>query len=132
MRVKEFPDLPLGFEVFGVANPRARHNDAEFQDLKGCTLSVAQKDFFARQCRGLFAEGEPDIRFGNSNRQLAARYGLSQGVTCLWVANYASDHAVNHAGRGRPDSVDEKGLQDFLATVSKGKQVAGGTSKAKK
>ena len=130
MRVEEFPDLSEEFSVFSVKNHRARYNEAEFRDLKGFKLSAAEKNFFARQCKGQQAEGEPDIKFGQSDRGFAARYNLSQGVTCLWVANWVNPNAVNNDQRGRPASIDEQGMQDFFKKIKDGKKVPG-KSKAK-
>ena len=130
MRVEEFPDLPPKFSLFGVTNPRAQHNEAEFSDLKGTKLTAEQKNFFARQCKGQQEVGEPDITLGDSNRLFSSRYGLSQGVTCRWVANWVSPYAVNNSGRGRPTSIDEEGMQAFFAVVKEGKK-APGKSKAK-
>lgn len=131
MRVDTFPGLPEEYELFGVTNPRARHNEAEFRDLKGTELSAVQKDYFARQCKGEQAEGEPDIKFGQSDRGFSARYGLSQGVTCRWVANWVDPSSVNNAGRGgRPAAVDQQGMYDFFAAVKEGKK-ARGKSKTK-
>jgi len=72
MRVEEFPDLSEEFSVFSVKNHRARYNEAEFRDLKGFKLSAAEKNFFARQCKGQQAEGEPDIIFGQSQAHTLA------------------------------------------------------------
>jgi hypothetical protein len=133
MRVDEFPDLSEEFAVFSVTNRRARHNEAEFRDLRGVSLSAAEKNFFARQCKGQQAEGEPDIKFGQSDRKFAARYNLSQGVTCLWVSNWVNPNAVNNDRGGRPASIDEQGMQDFFATVKEGKKIVGkGKAKQKK
>jgi hypothetical protein len=122
MRVGAFPILPPSLHVFGVTNHGARHNEAEFRNLKGTTFTAEQKNYFARVCKGQLLAGEPDIRFGDSNRKLSSRYGLGHGVTSAWISNWVSPNAVNNSGRGRPASIDEQGMQEFVEAVKAGKK----------
>ena len=132
MRVIDFPELHPNFSVFAVTNSRARHNEALFSNLKGTILTMEQKDFFARQCIGELLDDESDIKFEDSNRSFSDRYGLSQGTTSGWVANYKNPNAVNQAGKGRPLSVDEQGLQDVFTAVKAGKKIASKSNKSQK
>lgn len=132
MRVNDFPTLHSEVDVFGVTNPKSRHNEALFRNLKAYKFTSIQKDFYARQATGQLLEGEIDITFGDSARALSIRYGLSNGTTSGWIQKFNSTTAVNNSRPGRPDAIDEIGLVNFHKVVAEGTVVPGKNKKKQK
>jgi hypothetical protein len=118
MFVENFPHLPPDLAIFGPSNPRSKYNEAQFQNLKSWNFTAKQKNFFAGQCINQISEGDPNIRLGDSGRQLKARYNLAHSTVNRWITNLRSSSKINHGGyAGRPLSIDQQGLMECHAEI---------------
>ena len=126
MLVSEFPILPCYLDLFCPLNRdySLRANPvAVFRDLKGITLTVQQKDFFARQCTHTFGEF-PDITFGEGQNDMKRRYNIPFGTANLWISNFK--YSTNQSRSGQPLAMDDQGFRDFMVEVSQGKPLSKG------
>jgi transposase len=131
MLVSEFPVLPGNLAIFMPTKPILGRSVAKFRDLRETKLSVEQKEFLARQCTGDL-DGNVDIRFGDSGRDIKRRYKIPSSTVNRWIKNLRSPNAINHERRGRPDSLDAQGKAEYLKEVSEGKPLKGKGGKVKK
>ena len=122
--VAEFPNLPDHLSIFGPTNFRANRNQAEFQNLKGVTLTISQCDYFSIQCLGLHEENNfDDIKFGISGNELKRRYNIPIGTANFWIAKFKSTNKseiVRKQGRGRPTALDSVGIAAACAEIQLG------------